>query len=122
MKLPPNGAAASIICMSTEDGLIQAAKALRLSVILYDAVESLPTQMRAISEAFKSPMPKHSSPERKTLTPREQAVLIGLKAGLSQKEIAINLGISPNTVSTYKVRLMEKLEYQNNAQLLQGDE
>lgn len=114
------GISASIICMSTEEGLIQSAKALRLGVILYDAAESLATQLRA-TEALIGPRPKKFS-ERKTLTPREQAVLIGLKAGIPLKEIAANLGISPNTVSTYKVRLMEKLEYQNNAQMLQGDE
>jgi DNA-binding NarL/FixJ family response regulator len=116
------GTPASIICMSTEEGLIQSAKALRVSVILYDAVESLPVQMRAISETLGEPGSKHLSSHRKHLTPREQAVLIGLKAGLSLKEIAANLDISPNTASTYKVRLMEKLGYQNNAELLQGDD
>jgi DNA-binding NarL/FixJ family response regulator len=117
----PYGTPTSIICMSTEESLIQSAKALRLSVILYDSVESLATQMRAISEEFTG-QPKREFSNRKALTPREQAVLIGLKAGISLKEIASNLGISPNTASTYKVRLMEKLEYQSNAQLLQGDD
>jgi DNA-binding NarL/FixJ family response regulator len=117
-----HGTAVAIICMSTEEGLIQSAKALRVSVILYDAVESLPMQMRAISDTLGKPGLKHPSSHRNHLTPREQAVLIGLKAGLSLKEIAANLDISPNTASTYKVRLMEKLGYQNNAQLLQGDD
>lgn len=114
------GTPASIICMSTEESLIQSAKALRVSVILYDAVESLAMQMRAITEALVAQPKKHFS-DRKTLTPREQAVLIGLEAGLSLKEISANLGINANTTSTYKVRLMQKLGYTNNAQLIKGE-
>ena len=117
-----HGTTVAIICMSTEEGLIQSAKALRVSVILYDAVESLPMQMRAISETLGKPGTKRLPSHQKRLTPREQAVLIGLKAGLSLKEIAVNLHISPNTASTYKVRLMEKLNYRNNAQLMQGQD
>ena len=114
------GTPASIICMSTEESLVQSAKALRVSVIFYDAVESLAMQMRAITEELVAQPKKHFS-DRKTLTPREQAVLIGLEAGLSLKEISANLGISANTTSTYKVRLMQKLGYANNAQLIKGE-
>lgn len=43
------------------------------------------------------------------ISPRELAVLERLAAGLSNKEIAEALGVSPNTVKTHVARLFEKL-------------
>ena len=43
------------------------------------------------------------------LTPAESTVLAELAAGLSNKEIAARLGISPNTVKTHVARVLEKL-------------
>lgn len=43
------------------------------------------------------------------ISPREVAVLEELAAGLSNKEIARRLGVSPNTVKTHLARLYEKL-------------
>lgn len=54
----------------------------------------------------------------KRLSRREAAILVSLRAGLSLKEVAHNLGISANTASTYKSRIMAKLHIQSNAQLL----
>jgi DNA-binding NarL/FixJ family response regulator len=120
-EISSSGFPASIICMSTEEGLIQSAKVLGLSVILYDAAEDLASQLRAIGASFKHSLSR-TSQEQKRLTPREQSVLIGLKAGIPLKEIAANLGISPNTASTYRARLLEKLGYETNAALLQGED
>lgn len=44
------------------------------------------------------------------ISARELAVLHEIAAGRSNKEIAIRLGISPNTVKTHVARLLEKLE------------
>lgn len=44
------------------------------------------------------------------LTPRERDVLNLLVEGLSQREIAGRLEISPRTVEVYKARMMEKLQ------------
>ena len=44
------------------------------------------------------------------ISPRELAVLHELAAGRSNKEIARQLGVSPNTVKTHVARLFEKLE------------
>jgi DNA-binding NarL/FixJ family response regulator len=42
------------------------------------------------------------------LTPQEIAVLRGIAAGLTYKEIALQLGISPKSVETYRARLVRK--------------
>jgi two-component system, NarL family, invasion response regulator UvrY len=52
------------------------------------------------------------------LSERELAVLRGIGAGRSMKELAFSLGISPKTVSTYRVRLLEKLALTSNAELV----
>jgi DNA-binding CsgD family transcriptional regulator len=43
------------------------------------------------------------------ISPRELAVLHDIAAGRSNKEIAIELKVSPNTVKTHVARLFEKL-------------
>lgn len=53
-----------------------------------------------------------------SLTPREYEVLKRVVAGESIKSIAIALELSIKTVSTHKVRTMEKLGVSNNADLI----
>lgn len=43
------------------------------------------------------------------LTPRERQVLTLLGQGMQNREIAVQLAISPRTVEVYKARMMEKL-------------
>lgn len=43
------------------------------------------------------------------ISPRELAVLLEIAAGRSNKEIARQLDVSPNTVKTHVARLLEKL-------------
>ena len=52
------------------------------------------------------------------LTTREQQVLEGLVAGLPLKVIAENMGCSVKTVSTYRARLLDKLDCHSNADLV----
>ncbi len=59
------------------------------------------------------------------LSEREQDVLRRIALGYTNKEIAAQLNISVRTVETYKVRLMEKLNFHSRAEvvryaLLQG--
>jgi DNA-binding NarL/FixJ family response regulator len=53
-----------------------------------------------------------------SLTPREYEVLKRVVAGESIKSIALDLDLSIKTVSTHKVRLMDKLGVSNNAELI----
>jgi RNA polymerase sigma factor (sigma-70 family) len=52
------------------------------------------------------------------LTPREREVLEYAVNGMHAKEIASALGISPRTVEVHKMRIMEKLEVRNIAELV----
>jgi DNA-binding NarL/FixJ family response regulator len=52
------------------------------------------------------------------LTPREREVLTLISAGQRLRDIAIQLGLSVKTVSTHKMRLMQKLDVSNNADLI----
>jgi len=54
------------------------------------------------------------------LTPREREVLDLLVEGLSQREIAGRLEISPRTVEVYKARMMEKLQCRSFAELIRA--
>ena len=58
------------------------------------------------------PAPPTSDPAAQAalgVTPRELEVLHAIAEGLSTKEIARRLAISPNTVKTHSARLFEKL-------------
>ena len=53
------------------------------------------------------------------LTPRECQILELLASGQSTKEIARQLGISPNTAKTHLARVYEKLEVQKRVQAIE---
>ncbi len=59
----------------------------------------------------------HSDEPHKHLSEREYQVLIKLAAGLSSSEISRELNLSIKTVSTYRSRLLQKMNMKNNAQL-----
>jgi DNA-binding NarL/FixJ family response regulator len=53
-----------------------------------------------------------------TLTPREQEVMRLLAQGLSAKEIAEKLFISPKTVENHRANIMNKLEFHSTVELV----
>ncbi len=63
--------------------------------------------------------PRLRAPELPKLTAREQEVLQWMAQGLSTKEIARHLHISPETVKDHLVRLYEKLEARNRVEALE---
>lgn len=52
------------------------------------------------------------------LSDREFEVLRALGAGLSVKDVATRLKLSPKTVSTYRTRILEKMQVTSNADLV----
>ena len=63
-------------------------------------------------------LPADQGDPRKVLSPREFEVLQHLASGLSNHEIARELGLSEKTVSTHKSNLMAKLGIDNMAELV----
>lgn len=55
---------------------------------------------------------------QRSLSRREQEVLVHLAQGRSTVEISRSLGLSPNTIKTYRSRLLEKLGFRNEADLI----
>jgi len=60
-----------------------------------------------------------SRPAHERLSDRELEVLRGLAAGKTVKEIGVGLALSEKTVSTYRTRLLEKMQMRTNAELIQ---
>jgi DNA-binding NarL/FixJ family response regulator len=52
------------------------------------------------------------------LSPREAQILQALAEGESIKHIGRRLGISPKTVSTYRRRILDKMHFQNDADIV----
>lgn len=58
-------------------------------------------------------------PVHERLSDRELEVLRGLSKGKTVKQIGIDLSLSEKTVSTYRTRLLEKMQMRTNAELIQ---
>jgi DNA-binding NarL/FixJ family response regulator len=56
-------------------------------------------------------------PIHETLSDREFDVLCNIASGGTVKEIARKMSLSPNTVSTYRSRILEKMKMKTNAEL-----
>jgi DNA-binding NarL/FixJ family response regulator len=59
-----------------------------------------------------------SSTTRRRLTPREREVLPMLAEGKSNKEVAVALNISVNTVETHRAKIMSKLDLHSISELV----
>jgi DNA-binding NarL/FixJ family response regulator len=59
-----------------------------------------------------------ASPDHHTLSEREFEVLVLLARGQSVKHIAQSLALSMKTVSTYRARLLDKLQLSTTAELI----
>jgi two-component system, NarL family, invasion response regulator UvrY len=68
-----------------------------------------------LAEALSMPVEK---PLHETLSSREFQVLTRLSAGKAIHEIAAELSLSPKTVSTYRSRLLEKLNLKTDADII----
>jgi DNA-binding NarL/FixJ family response regulator len=95
--------------ISATDELIAAVhKVLGGKKYISDAVmEKLATNVNDMSE----------KPTHESLSDREMQVLILIATGKVNAEIAEQLSLSVNTVSTYRARILEKLSLNNNAEL-----
>jgi two-component system, NarL family, invasion response regulator UvrY len=61
---------------------------------------------------------KSENPAHEILTDREFQVFMGLASGKKIKKIADKLCLSINTISTYRSRILQKMDLENNAELI----
>ena len=69
---------------------------------------------RLIVQSFQNSAP--SSINEQGLSPRELEILALLSKGITNKEIALRLGISPETVRTHLGHIYEKLHVQSRTE------
>jgi DNA-binding NarL/FixJ family response regulator len=71
----------------------------------------------AVSELGKfARMAREGSEVRASLTPREHEVLVMISSGLTMRQMASRLGISPRTVETHVAKLYRKLGVRTRVQ------
>lgn len=93
--------------------------------VLYEAIYTIAKGNRYVSPAIANLLFNEITskqkifPLHKTLSDREFEVALLLGQGRKTGEIAQSLSLSVKTVSTYKTRIMEKLDIQNVAGLIQ---
>lgn len=117
-----------VIIMTGHGDIPMAVKAMKLGATDFIEKPFDPSKMlTAVRSALNSRPPDHAGTlvadpdlERKLgrLTPRERDVLEHLVVGRSNKEAALELGISPRTVEIHRARLMEKMAATSLAQLV----
>ena len=71
-----------------------------------------------LAQQLASRTVSNSAPLHESLSAREFEVLQLFGSGHSAGEIATKLNLSPKTISTYRTRLLEKLNLKNSAELI----
>jgi DNA-binding NarL/FixJ family response regulator len=121
-----------IISMHKEEEYI--VRALKAGAAGYLTKESLPGELItavkkihqggkyitiSIAEKLAFHLDKNiEKPLHQTLSDREYQVLVLIAKGKSTKEIAEELYLSGNTISTYRTRILEKMDMKNTAELI----
>ncbi|MGE0565305.1 MAG: response regulator transcription factor [Pseudolabrys sp.] len=124
-QLDLDGCAAPVFMISGQGDIEMAVTAMKDGALDFIEKPFRPAEVvksiRAALEARKNP-PKPilqlHLPGRQSLTRREGEVLLQITAGLSNKEAARSLGISPRTVELHRARIMQKLNAKNTADLV----
>ena len=71
-----------------------------------------------IAEDYQKTLIGKSEPTKPVLSEREKQLLRLIAQGRRNKEIAAKLKLSPNSIETYRARLMKKVGYRNTAELV----
>ena len=106
------GAAGYLTKESATEDLIQAVR-----TVVSGRRYLTPETAEALASAVQLGSPSSESPDE-ILSPRERHVVALYAAGRTVTDIADSMQISVRTVSTYKTRVMEKLNLSSNADLI----
>lgn len=103
-------------------GVLNAYRPIDCSVPLERAIDTLGGQGWLIGSALRrhaalAAPTRHAPHPFDTLSARERQVIDGILEGLSAKENARRLGLSPTSIATYRQRAFEKLGIQRQVQL-----
>ena len=112
LKLLKNGAYGYLSSTSTKESLVQSIEAICQGKKYIDS-ESLKSTLYT-----KKKIKSFSLPHEK-LSDREYQIFIMIAKGSTVGEIAEELYLSVKTISTYRKRLLDKLLFVNNAELVQ---
>ncbi|MCK5191974.1 MAG: response regulator transcription factor [Methylococcales bacterium] len=90
---------------------------------LVEAIRKLAQGGKYISSALTEKLvaeiqPKLATVHHNLLTDREFQVLHAIGTGQGITEIAKNMSLSPKTVSTYRARVLKKMQMRNNAEII----
>ena len=89
-----------------------------LQIVMNGDVYLSPAMTRKLVNNYLDDSRKEPSNRLQTLTPRETEVTRLLAQGLTNREIAGKLVISPSTVQTHRTHIMEKLSLNNRTDLV----
>jgi len=105
--------AVKAIKLGAEDFLEKPFSPLALEDVVRDGIAKLP---EAVARSHRH---KAAAAIIARLTMRQKQVFLGVVAGLTSKEIALKYALSPRTVESYRVNLMNKLGASKAVDLLQ---
>lgn len=126
-----------ILILSSQDEQIYALRYLKMGANgflhklapkqeMKKALEKMLDSGKYISEGIKEnivldSINNHKSAQNpfETLSDREMEIADKLVKGLGLKEIAVQLNLHTSTVSTYKIRILQKLEVQSVAEIIE---
>ena len=110
------GANGYVVKESASEKLVQGLESIARGDYFLDSSVS----HAVVENLMKSPLKetKITDADYNTLTPREQEVMRLLAEGMSSKEVAEKLFISPKTVENHRASIMNKLDLHNTIELI----
>ncbi|MGE0407643.1 MAG: response regulator transcription factor [Amphiplicatus sp.] len=117
-----NRPAYPVIMISAHADISVAVQAIKLGATDFVEKPFAPEEVEATIEQARrsgdSPSPTPPGDPLGALTEREREIALALNEGLTNKEIARNLDISPRTVEVHRARVFEKVGVRNVAGLV----
>jgi DNA-binding NarL/FixJ family response regulator len=103
------GSARPDVWAALDDGVLAGVVNKACDIVLVERAIRRVAEGQSVLEGFRRPVVvPQRKPERSMLTDRERAVLMLLSQGASTEAMALELGVSPNTVRTHVQNVLHK--------------